>query len=255
MYHTIPVHRSLVLFWLRRTDAAALSPQLDLLPARHRPRPHRGTMFHRCLSFRHPNPRTAMSNESHTLPLQGKGLERGFLFNGIEVRLVPFHGQDTHPETGIAFYVNNGHDGVIGVQVRPDGSLHPTNASYCKYGHTQYSHGTADYLQFRQAWGKDVRILASHAVNSAWNEPQPVDENGKKYQCHHLNGITTDNRFTNLIWLSQSEHRLFDKVQKSLRQCGRDLTQMSRTEIISITRQFHVSDPQDLAEKEPHKYD
>ena len=177
---------------------------------------------------------------------------QSFLFNNVEVRLVLYHGQETCPETGIAFYVTS--DGAFGVRVYSNGKNDIANPTPYKHGKT-YDHGCQIYLSFRDAWGHHRYITASHAVNSAWNEPQPVDENGKKYQCHHLNGITTDNRFTNLIWLSQSEHRLFDKVQKSLRQCGRDLTQMSRTEIISITRQFHVSDPQDLAEKEPHKYD
>ena len=48
----------------------------------------------------------------------------------------------------------------------------------------------------------------------AWLGPQPFDKNGHKYQCHHLNGIPTDNRVSNLIWLSPADHRRFDAALK-----------------------------------------
>ena len=35
-------------------------------------------------------------------------------------------------------------------------------------------------------------------------------EKGIKMECHHLNGNICDNRASNLIWLSQTEHRRFD---------------------------------------------
>ena len=78
-------------------------------------------------------------------------------------------------------------------------------------------------------------IFLSHAVALAWIGPQPKDKNGIPFECHHLNGITLDNRVENLIWLSRADHRHFDAVQRDLRLSGRDLTKMSRTEIISIT--------------------
>lgn len=86
-------------------------------------------------------------------------------------------------------------------------------------------------------------IFLSHAVALAWIGPQPVDENGRNFECHHLNGVTLDNRVENVIWLSRKEHRLFDTVQRALRMAGRDLTKMSREEIISITRKYRLVDP------------
>ena len=63
-------------------------------------------------------------------------------------------------------------------------------------------------------------ILVHHAVALAFIGPQPVERLPPSpkfpagrlhpYDCHHLNGITTDNRPENLIWLSQSAHRRFD---------------------------------------------
>ena len=93
-------------------------------------------------------------------------------------------------------------------------------------------------------------IYLAHAVALAWIGPQPIDENGELFECHHLNGITLDNRADNLIWLSHDDHRLFDTVQRALRMAGRDLTKMSRSEIISLTRHYNVSDPADIMEYE-----
>lgn len=63
-------------------------------------------------------------------------------------------------------------------------------------------------------------ILVHHAVALAFIGPRPVEwlpptpkisyRHLHAYDCHHLNGITTDNRPENLIWLSQSAHRRFD---------------------------------------------
>jgi len=93
-------------------------------------------------------------------------------------------------------------------------------------------------------------IFLAHAVALAWIGPQPVDENGCNYECHHLNGVTLDNRVENVIWLSRKEHRLFDTVQRALRMAGRDLTKMSREEIISITRKYRLVDPAEQMEYE-----
>lgn len=57
-------------------------------------------------------------------------------------------------------------------------------------------------------------ILIHIAVALAWNGPQETDEFGHPFQCHHLNGITMDNRNTNLIWLSRADHRRFDAALK-----------------------------------------
>ena len=56
------------------------------------------------------------------------------------------------------------------------------------------------------------------AVALAWIGEQQTDEEGYLYQCHHLNGITSDNRASNLIWLSRADHRLYDARQKALRE-------------------------------------
>ena len=57
-------------------------------------------------------------------------------------------------------------------------------------------------------------ILVHHAVALAWIGLKPIDSNSKPYECHHLNGITTDNQAANLIWLSHSEHRRYDQQLK-----------------------------------------
>ena len=72
--------------------------------------------------------------------------------------------------------------------------------------------------------------------------------NQERYECHHLNGVTFDNRVENVIWLSRKEHRLFDTVQRALRMAGRDLSKMSREEIISITRKYKLVDPAEQME-------
>ena len=55
------------------------------------------------------------------------------------------------------------------------------------------------------------------AVALAWIGEQQTDEEGYLYQCHHLNGITSDNRASNLIWLSRAEHKIYDDRQRLLR--------------------------------------
>ena len=81
------------------------------------------------------------------------------------------------------------------------------------------------YLKLSYRYGN---ILISHAVCLAWNGPRRVDNNGRAYECHHLNGITTDNRACNLIWLSQAKHRKYDARQKQLQELLGDLRIYSR---------------------------
>ncbi len=61
-------------------------------------------------------------------------------------------------------------------------------------------------------------IYLAHAVLLAWIGEQQTDEEGLPYQCHHLNGITFDNRASNLIWLSRANHKIYDARQKALRE-------------------------------------
>lgn len=58
-------------------------------------------------------------------------------------------------------------------------------------------------------------------VASAWHGPNHYPD----FECHHLNGITFDNRAANLIWLSPAEHRRFDAALKQ----GRILSTNSLT--------------------------
>ena len=113
------------------------------------------------------------------------------LHNGAQLRLV-----GVHPTAKTAFYVNDGKGGVVGVRVYPDGRKVVVNTSGVKYGKT-YSHGKAEYLKFRDAWGRHLQILASHAVFCAWRHEIPAG-----MTIDHINGVTTDNDFRNLRCVS-----------------------------------------------------
>ena len=117
-----------------------------------------------------------------------------FYFNNVLVRFV-----GVHPETGIAFYVNNGHGGVIGVRVLPNGTKRMVKATTTKLPQKAYSHGSADYLKFQDAFGRRKSIFASRAVYSAW-----VGEIPSGMTIDHIDGCTTDNRFENLRCVSNA---------------------------------------------------
>ena len=115
------------------------------------------------------------------------------LHNGAQLRLV-----GVNPTTKTAFYVNDGKGGVIGVRVYPDGRQATVNTTSCKICGKHYTHGNADYLQFRAAWGNHSFILASHAVYIAWRN----NEIPAGMTIDHINGVTTDNDFRNLRCVS-----------------------------------------------------
>ena len=144
-----------------------------------------------------------------------------FLFNNIRVRLV-----GVHPDTGIAFYVNDGYGGVIGVQVHPNGIKRQMNASGTKYGHS-YAHGKAEYLNFKDAWGKHISILASHAVYIAW-----VGTIEPGMTIDHINGCTTDNRFENLRCVSNAINNRDGGFLRKLRSKGFDPTRIQRVYLL-----------------------
>ena len=124
---------------------------------------------------------------------------RQFYNGAVLVKLVPYKGQDTHPN-GVAFYVNNGQGGVIGVRVYPDGRKVAVNPS------TNITDGTKGinrkrkqrYQKFVDAWGRHKRIYASRAVYTAWSDkPIPTD-----MTIDHIDGCTTNNYIGNLRCVS-----------------------------------------------------
>ena len=120
------------------------------------------------------------------------------------MKLVPYKGQDTHPN-GVAFYVNNGQGGVIGIRVYPDGRKVAVNPS------TNITDGTKfptrrrysqRYLRFKNAWGKGIAICASHAVYTAWRE-KPIPAG---MTIDHINGVSLNNDFQNLRCISNAQN-------------------------------------------------
>ncbi len=131
-----------------------------------------------------------------------------FLFNNVRVAYV-----GTNPENNISFYANNGQGGVIGVSVYPDGRKVLKNATPVKCGKS-YAHGNAEYLQFKNAFGRGKHILASHAVYIAWSKQDPQTEGPNMPVQHlyekipagksidHIDGRTTNNFIGNLRCIS-----------------------------------------------------
>jgi len=100
------------------------------------------------------------------------------LQDGTEIRLVPLHLTDNKP-----LYVDvngNGYSYVRG-----------------QFRHIRARPAWRGYLKFR-----DFRtIRVSHAVLEAWGFPRP-----EGYECDHINGNHTDNRLTNLEWVTRAEN-------------------------------------------------
>ena len=119
-------------------------------------------------------------------------IDSSFLFNNVRVAYV-----GTNPENGISFYANNGQGGVVGVSVYPDGRKVLKNATPVKCGKS-YAHGNAEYLQFKDAFGRGKHILASHAVYMAWR----ITEIPAGMTIDHIDGCTTNNFIGNLRCIS-----------------------------------------------------
>ena len=51
-------------------------------------------------------------------------------------------------------------------------------------------------------------------VASAWHGLHHYPD----FECHHLNGITFDNRAANLIWLTPEQHKIYDQQLKNKKQ-------------------------------------
>ena len=128
-----------------------------------------------------------------------KKVEKQFYNGAVLMKLVPYKGQDTHPN-GVAFYVNNGQGGVIGVRVYPDGRKVAVNPA------TNITDGTKGinrkrkqrYQKFVDAWGRHKRIYASRAVYTAWEE-KPIPTG---MTIDHIDGCTTNNYIGNLRCVS-----------------------------------------------------
>lgn len=114
---------------------------------------------------------------------------------------------------GSRFFVSA--DALEAFKILPNGCMVPVRATPTTCPNCKVR-GNANrkqrYLQFKDAFGRGRHILASHAVCLAWNGPRPTEPDGRPFECHHLNGITTDNRHTNLIWLSHHDHVLYDRA-------------------------------------------
>ena len=135
-----------------------------------------------------------------------------FVFNNVLVKLVPWHGQDTHPN-GNAFYVSR--DGSYGVRVYPDGRKVLVNPSYIKLSPGKKRPRKEGYRLYRQAWGKGEYILVSHAVYSAWVGGIP-----ERMTIDHINGVTTDNRFENLRVLDNDTNNRDGGFLRKLKNAG-----------------------------------
>lgn len=111
--------------------------------------------------------------------------------NNVEVRYV-----GTCPETGISFYSST--RCTYGVRVYPDERMVVVNATGIKQG-KPYAHGKAEYLCFKNAFGKCKHIFASHAVWIAAGRTIP-----EGMTIDHINGCTTDNCIENLRCISNA---------------------------------------------------
>ena len=143
-----------------------------------------------------------------------------FLFNNVRVSYVA-----TCPETGISFYCSLTQN--YGVRVYPDGRKALVTATRVKYGHTEYSHGKADYLKFKQAFGRRKHILASHAVWMAAGRNIPTG-----FSIDHINGCTTDNHIRNLRCIDIATNRRDGGFLTKLRNQGIDPTAVKRNYLL-----------------------
>ena len=149
--------------------------------------------------------------------------DSSFLFNSVRVKLVPWHGQDVHPETGSAFYINSGKGGVIGVRVYPDGRKVAVNPGYAKLAPRNKRSKKEGYLQFSDAWGCHNYILASHAVYIAWRGP--IEEG---MTIDHIDGCSTNNDYRNLRCVSNDINNRDGGFLRKLRNKGIKLTTIPR---------------------------
>ena len=126
------------------------------------------------------------------------------LQDGTEIRLVPLHRTGNKP-----LYVDvngNGYSYVRG-----------------QFRHIKGSAERKGYTDFRRY----NYIKVHHAVLEAWGFPRP-----KGYECDHINGNHTDNRLTNIEWVTPAENvrrRWVNKAKKGLGYNGKPLKETRRS--------------------------
>ena len=132
--------------------------------------------------------------------------------DGITLTLVP------KPEEKVQFYISE--DGRWAKAIYPNGNENwrPVQTTTCPNSKDKKdARRKQRYYLFRDAWRHHCGIQTHHAVLLAYVGPRPVDELGRPYQSHHLNGITSDNRADNLCWVSIADHPRYDHRLKIMK--------------------------------------